>query len=141
MKGQLFELDAYKVGLGILPHEPNLIGLAFSYRRYYAITKRWNIAGSGKIRFMQQERGPFFNQRAIGYGVDYIRTYDYYVMNGQNFYLLKSNLKYTLMPVKVYMLPGIGTDKFKKIPLSFHLNAFFDAGYARDIYYAESNPL
>ncbi len=141
LKGTMYEMEAFKVGLGLLPHEPDLIGIAFSYRKYHPITKRLNLAGAAKIRFMQQARGPFVNQRALGYGSDYIRTYDYYVINGQNFYLLKSNLKYTLLPVKVYQVPGFQSEKFKKMPVSFHLNAFFDAGYSKDNYYADANPL
>lgn len=141
MKGYMYELEVYKAGLGLLPNEPDLLALSLSYRKYQPITKRWTISGAAKIRFMQQERGPFFNQRALGYGGDYIRTYDYYVMNGQNFYLLKSNLKYTVLPQKVFMVPGIGTDKFRKMPVSIHINAFFDTGYSKDKYYAADDPL
>lgn len=141
LKGYMFEIEAFKAGLGILKNEPDLTGITVSLRKYQPLSKRWNIATALKARFMQLDKGPFFNQRALGYGMDYIRTYDYYVMNGQNYYLLRSNLKYSLMPTKVYQLPVIGSDKFKKIPVSFHLNGFFDAGYSRDNYYAADDPL
>jgi outer membrane protein assembly factor BamA len=141
MKGYVFEVEGFKAGLNLLPNEPSLTGFSTTVRGYKPLSKRWNIAAGLRGRLMQRIRGPFFNQRALGYGSDYIRTYDYYVINGQNFALFKSNLKYTLMPVRIYHLPVLRSDKFKKIPMSFHLNGFFDAGYARDRFYAEGNPL
>ncbi|HOS47496.1 MAG TPA: POTRA domain-containing protein [Bacteroidia bacterium] len=140
-RGYLFEADIYKTGFGLLKNEPHLIGLSLAFRKYQPIAQRFNISGMVKGRVVQRDDAPYSNQRALGYGNDYIRGYDYYVMNGQNFALFRSNFKYTLMPTKVYKAPIIRSDKFRLIPVSMYLNAFFDAGYVSDRQYAEFNPL
>ena len=141
LRGHEIELGAFKTGIGLLKNEPDLLGLVAGIRKYFPVTTRLNIAGALKGRMMQKSVAPFFNQRALGYGSDYVRTYDYYVINGQNFALLKSNVKYTLLPTKVYRLPYIKSEKFRQVPVAVYLNCFFDAGYVQDKYYAERNPL
>ncbi|MFM8759917.1 MAG: hypothetical protein ACKODS_10305, partial [Methylophilaceae bacterium] len=84
---------------------------------------------------------PYFNQRALGYGGDYIRGYDLYVMNGQQFALFRSNLKYTLLKQRVYEFPYIRSEKFKKFPVALYLNGFFDTGYVKDQVFGSTNPL
>ena len=140
-RGYLVEADIYKTGFGLLKNEPHLIGLSFGVRKYQPIAQRFNLSGMLKGRVVQRDNAPYSNQRALGYSNDYIRGYDYYVMNGQNFALFRSNFKYTLMCNKVFKAPIIHSDKFKLIPVSMYLNAFFDAGYVADRQYAEFNPL
>ena len=92
LSGYLFELDVSNVGLKFLKNEPDLIALSMGVRKYLPLSKRWNYSAALKGRIMQREGGPFFNQRALGYGFDYIRGYDLYVLNGQDFALFRSNL-------------------------------------------------
>jgi outer membrane protein assembly factor BamA len=141
LKGHLIEVDATKIGIGLLPHEPNLIALALGIRYYQPLAKKWHLGTAVKGRIMQRAGGPFYNQRALGYGGDYIRGYDLYVLNGQDFALFRSNLKYTLLGTKVYQFGFMRTEKFKKFPISSYLNAFFDAGYVSDKQFAENNSL
>ena len=141
LNGILYELEVSKIGLGILPHEPDLIAIASGVRKYFPIAKRWHGGVAIKGRIMQREGAPFFNQRALGYGGDYIRGYDLYVMNGQDFALFRSNFKYTLLPTKVYQFPFLKSDKFRRFPISAYLNAFFDAGYVSDKQFGNTNKL
>lgn len=141
LQGVYFEGEAARIGIGILPHEPRLTALSANIRYYHRLANRWHVAGSLKGRIMQRAGGPFFNQRALGYGTDYIRGYDLYVINGQDFTLLRSSLKYTLLKTRVYQLPMFRSNKFRKFPISAYLNAFYDAGYVSDKQFAEGNPL
>ena len=77
----------------------------------------------------------------MGYSADYIRGYDYYVINGQNFLLTRSNLRYTLLKKHVYNLPVINSNKFKKVPFAIYLNGFYDTGYVTDNQFGYKNPL
>ncbi|MBK7967414.1 MAG: hypothetical protein IPK10_20535 [Bacteroidetes bacterium] len=57
-------------------------------RKYLPLSRDGIIQQHSKGRIMQREGGPFFNQRAFGYGFDYnFRGYDLYVLNGQDFAL------------------------------------------------------
>lgn len=140
-KGFLFELEAAKVGLGILPHEPNLILMIAGIRKYQPLGEKFNASAMLKGRIMQYLPGPYFNQRALGYLQDYVRGYEYYVVNGQNFALFRSSLKYNLLPTKIYRIHWIKSEKFSKIPVTINLTGFYDTGYVRDRKYADRNPL
>ena len=141
LSGNLFEVEVVKTGLGLLHHEPNLMAITMGFRTYQPLAKRWHTGIALKGRINQREGGPFFNQRALGYGGDYIRGYDLYVLNGQNYALFRSNLKFTLIPTKVYQFSFLSTEKFKKFPVSGYLNAFFDAGYVSDPVFGNRNKL
>lgn len=141
LNGNLFELDVAKIGFGLLKHEPNLIAIAMGIRKYIPLGGKWYTGFSIKGRIMQREGGPFFNQRALGYGGDYIRGYDLYVLNGQDFSLFRSNLKFNIIPTKVYQFPFLRTEKFRRFPVSAYFNAFFDAGYVSDTQFGDKNKL
>ncbi len=141
LNGYLYELEVSKVGLKFLKNEPDLIAISMGVRKYLPLSKRWFTSVALKGRIMQREGGPFFNQRALGYGFDYIRGYDLYVLNGQDFALFRSNLKYNLIPVKIYQFSFLKSEKFKKFPISAYLNAFFDAGYVSDKQFGYRNSL
>ena len=90
---------------------------------------------------MQRESGSYYTQRAFGYQAEYIRGYEYYVMNGQDYFLSRSNLRFTLMKTHVYEMPLMQNEKFKKMPVAMYLNGFYDGGYVSDNRFAAQNPL
>jgi outer membrane protein assembly factor BamA len=140
-RGFLFELEVEKTGLGLFKNEPDLMSITTGIRGYKPFGERWDIAGLLRGKVSQREDAPFFNQKALGYLSDYIRGYDYYVLNGQDWMLCRSNLRYSLLKTRVYELPMFNTDKFRKIPVAFYLNAFADAGYVTDHAFGYKNPL
>ena len=77
----------------------------------------------------------------MGYGREAIRGYEYYVIDGQRYFLTRNNIKFELMSKKVVQAGFIPLNKFNTIPFSFYLNLFFDAGYVRDALYFNGNPL
>ncbi len=140
-RGFMFELEGNKTGLGVFKNEPNLVSISSGIRGYLPLEKRWGVAGMVKGKVAQRIDAPYFNQRALGYLSDYIRGYDYYVLNGQDWLLARSTLRYTLFRQHVYELPVFNTDKFRRIPVAFYLNAFADAGYVEDATFGYKNPL
>jgi hypothetical protein len=130
-----------KQGIGIFPSEPEQIYLGSSFRKYFEMSRRWHFATGIKGKVSGQRYLAFYNSRALGYNADFVRGYEYYVINGQNFMLFKSNIKFSILPVKIYHASYIPTEKFSIIPFSIHLNGYFDVGYVRDRQFAENNPL
>ena len=142
LKGNLFQIDIAKIGLGILKNEPNLLSLGLAYRHYFEWLPRWHssIAISGKVSGMKDT--PFTNMRALGYGSDLVRGYEYYVINGTNFILFKTTLiKFTLLPTHIYNVPLIKSEKFRKIPNTIYFSLSSDAGYVSDHQFSKNNPL
>jgi hypothetical protein len=141
LKGTYFEFDVLGSGFSALNNEPEIMAISAGIRKYYKLNNKFHFSAMAKGRLTQIPKAPFFNQRAIGYGQDYIRGYDYYVINGQNYLLMKSQLKYTLMKKRVYRTSFINSEKFNQIPVAMYLNLFADGGYVQDKYYNRFNNL
>lgn len=112
-------------------------------RRYWQLFGRWYWATgfAGKATFASVQ--PYYLTRALGYDRDYVRGYEYYVVDGQHFALLKNNLKFALLPQRIIRLGFIPSQKFNTIPVAIYLNAFCDLGYvynhrATDAVYRET---
>ncbi len=141
LKGYYFDAEVSKVGLGILKNEPNLLFITASYKKNNELARRWHLGYFVKGRICGQSEAPYYNQRALGYLNDFVRGYEYYVVNGQHYFLGKANLAFSLLPQKVFHINAIGSQKFNTIPLAFYLNAFCDFGYVKDAVFASTNPL
>ena len=142
LKGNLFEIEVAKIGLGVLPNEPDLLTLNLSFRQYFEWSPRWHSSFAVSSKVSGIKDAPYVNLRALGYGSDVVRGFEYYVINGENFYLIKSTLlKYTLLTTRVYSIPFMSTEKFRKIPNTFFLSLSADAGYVSDKQFAKNNPL
>jgi outer membrane protein assembly factor BamA len=133
LAGYYADLEIRNRGLGIFDNDMDIWSVQTTMRKYWTLSQRWYYAASftGKLggsagTGVQQ---PYLFNRALGYGRDYVRTYQYYVVDGRSFGLLKMNLKFALIPPRKVKLNFIKTDKFNTIPYAFYLNAFFDAGY------------
>lgn len=141
LKGLLYELEISKTGIGVLRHEPDIWALAMGFRYYQPLGGRWYAATALKGRIMQREQGPYFNRRALGYGLEYIRGYDLYVLNGQDYALIRTNLKFNLLRQHVYQFGFLSSEKFRRFPVTVHIDGFFDAGYVSDQLFGEQNKL
>lgn len=70
---------------------------------------------------------PFYLRRCLGYGREYVRGYEYYVIDGSGFAMLKSNLKFAILPQRNLTLPLSKWKKFNKAHFAAYLNLFADA--------------
>ena len=98
-------------------------------RKYWQIYNRWYFATGfeGKISFAKEQ--PYFLQQGLGYGREYVRGYEYYIIDGQHFALLKNNFKFAIVPQRVIKLAFLKSQKFNTVPLALYLNIFADFGY------------
>ncbi|NNF01431.1 MAG: hypothetical protein HKN22_01985 [Bacteroidia bacterium] len=141
LRGSFFEFSAIKQGIGVLRNEPDLLHLISTARKYMQLSDRFFYHASIKGKLSGRTFAPYFNTRALGYGNDLVRGYEFYVINGQHFALFKSNFKYNLVKQRVIKFDAIPLEKFAKIPYAFYINLNADAGYVEDLFSIESNPL
>jgi outer membrane protein assembly factor BamA len=141
LRGTYFDFEAVKRGFDILDDDVVQLYVASSFRYHAELTKNIFIASGIKGKFSGRSRQPYNVTRALGYGRDYVRGYEYYVTDGQNFLLLKNNLKFRLLPTFVKKFSFIPSEKFSTIPFSFYLNLFYDIAYVRDRQFADNNTL
>jgi len=141
LKGYLFDFDVVKNGIGLMKNEPSLLYLSSQIKYFYQMAPRWYFATTVKGKLSGKSDAPYFNQRGFGFGNDFVRGYEYYVIPGQNFILNRSSVKFALLPTRVISLPWSVLEKFRTIPYAFYMNANFDMGYTRDRQFANDNPL
>ncbi len=141
LKGYKIESYIYQYGLGVFENENlNVTTASLGIFWHLPLGGRWNLANAmvGKTSFGDQT--PYAIQKGLGYS-DYIRGYELYVMDGESYGVIKTNLKYNLIKKKEMRLNWVPIDKFRNPYFAVYLNAYFDAGYAADRIYLDHNPL
>ncbi|QMU26991.1 BamA/TamA family outer membrane protein [Adhaeribacter radiodurans] len=113
--------------------------LRVRYSRYIPLTRNlfYSMGLDGKSTLSR--RLAFADNQSLGFGSVVVRGYQLYVVGGQQYGLFKQGLSRNLLPQREVVLDFIKSPKFNRIPLAIYVNAFTDAGYARDEYYAAEN--
>lgn len=98
-------------------------------RAYVPLGSRWFAAFGIAARFTIGGNVPYYLNRSLGYRRDYVRGYEYYVIEGRHFWLFKSDLKFALVQPAIRKIEWIKSDKFNTVPYSVYLSAFADYGH------------
>jgi outer membrane protein assembly factor BamA len=142
LEGYFFDCEINKHGFGIFKNDGfSIVSLKSSYRKYWKLDNRLYFAGGITTRLRLDGNKSYFFNRGLGFGNDYVRGFESYVIDGRNYYLLKSNLKYNIIQPRILTVPFVKTEKFNTIPYRFYLNIFADAGYISDSNPANINTL
>jgi outer membrane protein assembly factor BamA len=127
LKGYYFDVEMDQNGLWSSP--VNEFFIKTNVREYQQIWKRWYFASGFTLKLTLTPQPPYFMQRGLGYGREFVRGYEYYVIDGRDFILWKNNLKFTLVPRHDLTLDFLRSPKFNRVPYALYLNVFGDAGY------------
>lgn len=92
--------------------------------------KKWYSSVIFRGRLSTPSRQPYYFRSALGTRTDYVRGYEYYVIDGSHYGLLRANLKYALPTLLFRNLPF---RYLPELPLRFYPKLFVDAGYARNM--------
>lgn len=118
--------------------------------QYFNPARNWYAAFIFRGRVSFPQRQAYIFQRNLGYDFDVIRGFEYYVMDGSSFALLRADLKRTLInerirlpvryleviPIRVYAkLYGDAGISYNKYPVDDLLNnkGLFSGGFGIDI--------
>jgi len=132
VKGHYFDVEVSQYGLGILPKEPNFTTLQVWAKKYFDMGSGFYFSLSTKYRAASKRNINFYLQKGLGYGSDFVRSFEYYVIDGQQWVFQKSQLRYAVLENKVFKLPLIPSKKFNTVPVSVYPGVFFDNGYVND---------
>ena len=98
------------------------------------------LIAQGRYSFVQKQQ-PYYATRALGYEEDYLRGYEFYVIDGLDYFYQKSTLRYELFSNDIDWGKLSPIESFRVMPTRVYLTLNSDIGYARDRYYAAGNPL
>lgn len=89
-------------------------------------SQRWLGSAVFRGRISLPEHQPYYLRMGLGYRVNYVRGYEYYVVDGYNFGIGRFSLKYELMNRRFQNLPY---RYLPVIPLRIYPKIYFDVGY------------
>jgi len=141
LQGYYFEFNALKEGLNILDKNVNLFSIYLIYDQYLKLKKRWFFAYNASVKAVTNHYQPYFLQKGLGFLPMTIRGYQLHIVNGQWIGLIKSNLKFEVIPKRTMQIPFIKSDKFGKLFYAVYANLFFDAAYVVDKQSSVPTPL
>lgn len=141
LRGFLWEAEVQKSGLGILSgEEVDVTHLFIAIRGYEKLADRFYMAAGVKTKLSAGKIQPYYIQKGLGWR-DYVRGYEYYVIDAQNYATFKMGLKYEIIKPKTASLEIPSLNKFTKFHYALYAGIHGDAGYAKDDLYYQANSL
>jgi len=99
--------------------------------KYYNPWNKWYISSTFRGKLSTPEKQPYAFIGALGTKFDYVRGYEYYVIDGSDFGLLRFNLKRELLNITIRKIP---IKYLPVIPFRIYPKIFADAGYVNNAY-------
>ena len=130
-----FSLNDYGMGVA-LPQQRafNITYVQSSIHRYGKLQGDLFYSAETEGKVSANGAQPYYLQRGLGYGNDFVRGYEYYVVDGNNYALFKAEIKYRLINIPIINLPTqkipfLRQHQFNKANFAIFLTAFSDWGY------------
>lgn len=139
-KGYYFLGELRKEGL-IRTRDLDALYLRAQYSQYFRVAPRWSTEHHGTFRvgLMRPENLPYNNIRALGWENDFVRGYEFYMIDGLDFYLLKNSIRFKLIDRDYPLFDWIPFKRFRSLPLKVYISSNFDIGYANNPFNFEEN--
>lgn len=130
LNGHYLELVLKKVGFGVSETSPDFHYAKLTFDYYRKIKGRWFWSSNVTTRLSDDNDAQYFLNQGLGYGNDFVRTYELYVIDAVNYALMKNNLKFAILEPVTKYIPFIRNERFGKIHLALYANLFFDCAYS-----------
>lgn len=139
--GFLIALSVVKEGLGVFGDFNNL-SISGGIEKYYKLSKNWIWAGRIKAKTnLLRNQIPFANNQGLGYGNDVVRGYELYVVDGTDFVLTKTSLRYKLFERNKSWGKYMALRQFKRMNFRVFFRLNLDFGYVNEPTYKITNSL
>lgn len=102
---------------------------------YRKLWPKWFLSTTFRGRLSAPGNQPYTFRNAMGTKYEYIRGYEYYVIDGSHYGLLRANIKRELLNINIRNIP---IRYLPNIPLRIYPKLFADAGYVHNNYAGNS---
>ncbi len=130
LRGHYFELEFSRAGL--LPSDDlNRTAFQTNFALFRPLGRKffWNMNVQGMTSYPALQ--PYAQNRALGFGFEYLRGYERYIVDGQHFGLAKFTFKREIFSEE-FSLSWLRVPQFSTVPVNIYLTVFGDAGYVYD---------
>lgn len=97
--------------------------------RFFQMRQKWYSSTIFRGRLSVPDHLPYAFRGALGTKYEYVRGYEYYVIDGYHYGILRTNIKYELLNLEIRKLPF---RYLPVIPLRVYPKIFADAGYVQN---------
>lgn len=118
---------------------PSLTSIQAGIVEYIPISKRWFFDGSVRFRHSFPDIQPYVQTIGLGFSANLVRGYELNVIDGQTFFLGKTNFKYKLFDKVFDLSKLIKIKQFNTLPVASYAVFYADAGYVRNTVPENSN--
>jgi pyridoxine 5-phosphate synthase len=140
LDGERVSLELARIGLGISDNAPNIFRASVSLSNYRPLGGHWYWHSLLRGHVTAYDELPYHYQEGLGYGNNAVRSYEFYIFDGQYYGLNRNNLKYALIPEWTLRMPRIGRFQPSPVRYGVYANLIADLGYVGDRIYEELNP-
>ncbi len=131
LRGDYFRFRLHKRGLRA-DDDLNRLDISAEYAHYQPLGERLNLAVNLKVKTdIQRDPVPYYNRESLGFGQDFLRGYQYYIVDGLDFAFAKTTLRARVFD-QVVKVPASPIRLFQEVPLRVFLGVHGDVGGARD---------
>ncbi len=139
--GHYIELRLWRLGLGALDRNaPDITTAYATYKHWLKLNDRWTVGLGVRGKTTFGAPVAYYVQEGLGY-TNYVRGYEYYVIDGQHFVLGKADAAFALIRPRQYTVDQVPLEAFRTLYVALYLDAYVDAGHVWDDQYAYRNAL
>lgn len=128
LSGAYFKLKLDQIGLGVFD-DVNIFKANARYSRYFDLGRKFYFGSSITAHVSMPAGQPYYNYSGIGFGKEFLRGYEKYVIEGQYFAVNKNSLKRLLFSFETDISDVVKIKQFSKVPFSAYFTLNFDHGY------------
>lgn len=140
MKGWVAEVYVDQIGLGKSVINKSDIGIRFSGFR--KLTEKLSVEEHVYGRYnINRNKIPYYFNKALGYDNLYVRGFENNVVDGQDYFLSKLNLRFHIFGMNVDWDKNIILKAYQQLPIDLYLSGGFDVAKVDDRFYGTGNPL
>lgn len=110
----------------------NFQRFSVQYSHHFNLADKYIYSVKAKISKTIGGAPSWIFSNALGYE-EYLRGYEYYVIDGSDYYIFDQSLRFRLFPMQINTFNFIPLPKFRKIHYIAYAGIFFDSGYVKDI--------
>ncbi|HEX5112671.1 MAG TPA: POTRA domain-containing protein [Saprospiraceae bacterium] len=140
-RGIVTQLEIEKIGFSETSDENKLTGrVALEWNNTMGRRFQQRIVGIGFYSFIRS-RPSYIYYKALGYGQNYVRGYELYVVDGLDYAIGKYQVAYKLFDTKFTLGNKSPIPQFREMPFRVYLSFALEGGQANDPYTGGENPL
>ncbi len=140
-EGMYLSLSVEKRGLGIF-RELKAAYANLLVKHYLPLLDRAGMESVFRARIaLQRGSQPYYNSRALGYGEDFLRAYEYYLIDGLDLAFAKWSLRLPLSDRVWNWGKAMPVAGLRSMPLRIYFAFHADLGYVNNPYHRAGNSL